>query len=300
MFSSFSARALGLQLSTRETIELAAAAGFGGVDFLMREVRAEQVDVDELRVRLEDLGLRAGAWSLPVDWRGDADRFAADLEQLPRYAEAAAALGATQTGTWVMPETLTVSGTERHSLATQIAATVELHIQRLGAIARILADHGVRLGLEVIGVESFRSGRGVPFVTRLSELDRQLGTLWEASTNLGILLDGFHLYAAGEAIEVGFGWGVERIVWVHVADLPASSPRDRHAIQDHDRGLPGENGAIDTAQLLKRLAESGYSGPVTAEPGAKCRTIAGRSAGEVARLVADAMNSVWPSADRTP
>ncbi|AGA30803.1 sugar phosphate isomerase/epimerase family protein [Singulisphaera acidiphila] len=293
MFSSFNARALGLTLSTLETIELASAAGFGGVDFLMRELRAEQVDPRAVRTRLEDLGLKAGAWSLPVDWRGDAARFAEDLEQLSRYAEAASVLGASRTGTWVMPETLANAGLDGDR-ASILASTAELHIERLGAIARVLANHGVRLGLEVIGVESFRSGRGIPFVTRLAELDLELGAIWQESTNLGILVDGFHLYAANEEIEAGFRWGVDRIVWVHVADLPASSPSDRSAIQDHDRGLPGENGAIDTAQLLKKLAEAGYSGPVTAEPGAKCRSIAGRSAKEIARLVASAMNSVWP------
>ncbi|SIO18788.1 Sugar phosphate isomerase/epimerase [Singulisphaera sp. GP187] len=295
MYSSFNARALGLTLSTRETIDLAAAAGFGGVDFLMRELRAEAVDPKVVRSRLDDLGLRAGAWSLPVDWRGDADRFTHDLEQLSRYAEAAAVLGAVRTGTWVLPEQLALTGPDGgRPTSSKLAATVELHVQRLGAIARVLANHGVRLGLEVIGVESFRSGREVPFVTRLSELDRQLGVLWQESANFGILLDGFHLYAGGEAIEAGFAWGVDQIVWVHVADLPASAPSDRAAIQDHDRGLPGENGAIDTAQLLKRLAEAGYSGPVTAEPGAKCRSIEGRSAQEIARLVASAMTAVWP------
>lgn len=293
MYSSFNARALGLNLSTRETIELAAAAGFGGVDFLMRELRAEAVDPHEVRIRLEDLGLRAGAWSLPVDWRGDAGRFTQDLEQLSRYAEAAAVLGASRTATWVMPETLALPGPDGERAAV-LASTVELHIDRLGAIARVLANHGVRLGLEVIGVASFRSGRGIPFVTRLSELDPQLGAIWQESANLGILVDGFHLYAADEEIEAGLAWGVDRIVWVHVADLPRSSPSDRAGIKDHDRGLPGENGAVDSARLLRRLEEAGYSGPVTAEPGARCRTIAGRSAREIARLVASAMDAVWP------
>ncbi|WP_406693591.1 TIM barrel protein [Singulisphaera sp. Ch08] len=259
----------------------------------MRDMLAEEVDPKVVRSRLADLGLQAGAWSLPVDWRGDAGRFAHDLEQLSRFAEAAAVVGARQTGTWVMPETLATLEPDGNR-SSLLAATAEMHVQRLGAIARVLANHGVRLGLEVIGVESFRSGRGVPFVTRLSELDRQLGAIWQESANLGILVDGFHLYAADETIEAGFAWGVDRIVWVHVADLPTSSRSDRSAIQDHDRGLPGENGAIDSGQLLRRLAEEGYSGPVTAEPGAKCRSLAGRSAQEIARLVASAMNAVWP------
>ena len=38
---------------------------------------------------MDDLGLRGGAWPLPVDWRGDARRFARDLDRLPVLAEAA-------------------------------------------------------------------------------------------------------------------------------------------------------------------------------------------------------------------
>jgi sugar phosphate isomerase/epimerase len=299
VYSSFNARALGLSLSSRETIELAAAAGFGGVDFLMRDLQAEGADPRETRARLDDLGLRAGAWSLPVDWRGDDGRFARDLEQLPRYAEAASILGASRTGTWVMPETPEPIDS-RDDVASTLASTTEMHLDRLGAIARILADHGVRLGLEVIGVESFRSGRGIPFVTRLGELDRALGAIWQEAANIGILVDGFHLFAAGEEMEAGLAWGVDRVVWVHVADLPASSPSDRRMIRDNDRGLPGENGAIDSGRLLQTLTDAGYSGPVTAEPGAGCRSLAGRSANEVAHLVASAMSSIWPRPTPTP
>jgi sugar phosphate isomerase/epimerase len=236
---------------------------------------------------MDDLGLRGGAWPLPVSWKGDAGRFARDLERLPRLAEVAATLGLTRSGTWVMPET---------PPGASLAATVDLHIARLGAIARVLADQGSRLGLEAIGVESFRTGQGELFVPRLGDLDRVLGALWDEAPNLGILLDGFHLYAAGETVEAGLAWGVERLVWVHVADLPASAGPDRRAIRDDDRGLPGENGAIDARDLLRRLAEEGYHGPVTAEPMAGCRALAGMSVSSAVRRVAEAIRSVWPRA----
>jgi len=93
---------------------------------------------------------------------------------------------------------------------------------------------------------------------------------------------------------------VDRVVWVHVADLPATAPPDldRGAIRDHERGLPGENGAIDARRLLRRLAEEGYDGPVTAEPMAGCRSLAGLSAGLTVRHVAAALRSVWPESGR--
>ena len=72
------------------------------MDGQMRPVEAPEL----LRARMDGLGLRGGAFPLPVNWRGSAEEFERDLGRLPRHAEAAAALGLFRTGTWVMPETL--------------------------------------------------------------------------------------------------------------------------------------------------------------------------------------------------
>ena len=75
----------------------------------------------------------------------------------------------------------------------------------------------------MIGVASFRTGRGLPFITRLADLGQLLDSLRDEAPNVGIVLDGWHLYAAGESVEAGLAWGVERVVWIHVADLPAAA-----------------------------------------------------------------------------
>ncbi len=174
------------------------------------------------------------------------------------------------------------------------AEVAGFHIQRLGSIARELDRHGIALGLEVIGVESFRTGRSEPFVARLAELDQDLSPIWGESPNLGILLDAFHLYAADEVIEAGLAWGVDRVVWAHVADLPPSATPERSRIIDANRGLPGENGAVDVAGFLERLATEGYEGPVTAEPLANCQSLVGIEADEIARRVKRSLDSAWP------
>jgi hypothetical protein len=179
------------------------------VDLLIRDLAAARDDPRALARRRDDLGLRGGAWPLPVAWRGDAARFARDLERLPRLAEAAV-LGLSRTGTWVLPVTPERPETEA-GRATHVAATVAFHLERLGSIARTLAGFGHRLGLEVIGVASARTGRGMPFVPRLADLDRVLGAVWAEAPNFGILLDGFHLDAAGETIEAGLALGVKRV-----------------------------------------------------------------------------------------
>jgi sugar phosphate isomerase/epimerase len=99
---------------------------------------------------------------------------------------------------------------------------------------------------------------------------------------------------AGEPIEAGLAWGVDRVVWAHVADLPASASDDRSQIVDSDRGLPGENGAVDVRGFLRRLESEGYDGPVTVEPMAGCRSMAGLEAWEIARRVKASLDEVWP------
>lgn len=300
MFTSFNARALGLPITAEATIELAASAGFGGVDLLVRDVVESGSDPRALRARMDGLGLRGGAWPLPVDWRGDEGHFRADLDCLPRHAEAAAILGLTRTCTWVLPEL--PEPPAAHEAASWRRSIIERHVQRLGAIARILARHGTRLGLEVVGVESSRTGRGEPLFTRLG--DETFGDLLEElrrhSPGVGVLVDAFHLYAAGESMAVGWARGVGSVVWVHVADVPASADPDRSALSDRDRGLPGESGAIDAAGLLQGLSRQGYDGPVTAEPMAGCRSLAGRTPEEAAQKVASALRSIWPPASTDP
>jgi sugar phosphate isomerase/epimerase len=221
-----------------------------------------------------------------VSWRGDEAVFARDLEQLPRLAAVAAQLGLFRTGTWVMPET-----PDRTSPRTAI---FDLHVHRLSAIARILATHGSRLGLEVIGVQSFRTGRGEPFITRMKELDPLLAALRTEAPDVGVLVDTFHLYAAEESIEAGLQWGVESVVWVHVAEPPPEASRDRSLIRDTVRGLPAEHGTIPIAAWLKRLSDLGFDGPVTAEPLGGSKALQGLKDADIAATTAAALRSVWP------
>ncbi len=293
MFPSFNARAVGLlDLDAARTIDLAAAAGFEGVDLLVRDLVEQGHVPAEVRKRMDDQGLKGGAWPLPVNWRGSEEAFERDMAALPGFAEAAAILGLRRTGTWVLPEV-----PERTQQSEVVSQVQRFHEDRLGRIAHCLAQHGSGLGIEVIGVERFRTGNGARFVASLGDLDRHLPAVWGIADNIGLLVDGFHLYAAGETLDDlarHFDRG-RKAVWVHVADLPSRANGDRFQIEDNDRGLPGENGAIDSRALLQLLSDRGYDGPVTAEPMPACRSLAGRPADEIARLVKASLDRVWPT-----
>jgi sugar phosphate isomerase/epimerase len=298
MYTSLNLRALGRSATAAETLTLAAGAGFGGVDLMLLDLEAEGADPREVRARMNDLGLRPGAFPLPVQWRGDGSVFERELARLPRLAATAAELGLTRTGTWAMPETPELpSDADEGARAAHMAETTRMHVDRLGRVARVLDGFGVRLGLEVIGVASLRTGRGLPFVCRVGDVERRLGALLASARNVGLVADSFHLYAAGETVDVALDRGVRDVVWVHVADLPASATGDRSAIIDGDRGLPGEHGAVESAPLLARLARAGYDGPVTAEPMAGCRSLAGLPLPEAVARVARSLRSVWPGLD---
>lgn len=296
MYPSFNARALGLSLSALDTIALASRSGFPAVDLLVRDLVEQGEPVAELRQRMDALGLRGGAWPLPVRWRDAPEVYRADLRALPRLAKAAAALGLFRTGTWVFPETPAPDTTHVSGAPSDPSALFDWHLERLGAITRILNDHGTRLGLETIGAESFRNGRGRPFLYRLSDLSALLGALRAASPSTGIIADVFHLHAADEELETALSWGAEGIVWAHAADLPRGHAPERRAIRDENRGLPGESGLVPVARFLEMLARFGYRGPVTVEPLAGCRSLAGLEPAEAAERSADALRAVWPGA----
>ncbi len=290
MYASWNARAVGLGLTAGETVEVAAQAGFGAADLLLRDLVESGVDPRSVRERMDELGLRGGAWPLPVRWRGNAEQFAEDLRDLPRYARAAALLGLQRTGTWVLPEldSTFFPAAEGDDL---LGPTIRLHVERLGKIALILADHGSRLGLEIMGPASARRGPGAHFVHQYQLLPDRLAELRAKHANVGVLVDAFHLFAAGERIEAGFVWGVDSVVWVHLAD---SANPDRLRVLDRERALPGETGLADCRGLLKRLAAEGYDGPVTVEPLEHCRSLRALDALATARRTLTALQTVWP------
>ncbi|RUL89738.1 sugar phosphate isomerase/epimerase family protein [Tautonia sociabilis] len=294
MLRCLSPRMLGLRLDARETIEQAAHSGFDGVELLVRDLAERGEDPSELAARMADLGLSPISWPLPVDWRGDQERFRSDLAALPRYARIASRLGLDRSGTWVLPAILDPGRLHGPDPA---GAALCWHVERLDPIAAILADHGQRLGLEAIGVPSLRTGGGLPFIDRLGALGPLREALRERGRAVGLIVDAFHLFAAGEPVEEALAAGVREIVSVHVSEVPEKLDPAREALRDDRRTLPRPGGVVPCSRLLQLLAEEGYAGPVFAEPvagGAGTRSEA-TDPGAIIQEAGEALRSIWPA-----
>ncbi len=260
MSTNFNAWALGLSLSAEASIALAASVG---VDLPVRDFVLAGGKPEELRRRMDNLSLNGGARPLPIDWRRHAAVFMRDLQRLPRCADG---------GGGPRPAPDRDVGPARDARSARFGRRPRGAPRRGRQAARPTPGRdrpGPGPVRDSAGTRGHRSrvipyrAQGLPFVHRLANFDRVLGAVWGGAPNLEMLLDGFHLDAAGEEIEAGLAWRVEKIVNVHVAAPPTSTRPDRRAVQDKDRGLPGDNGTIDSQRLLARLAEQGHDGPIT-------------------------------------
>ena len=108
--------------------------------------------------------------------------------------------------------------------------------------------------------------------------------------NVGLLLDAWHLYTSGGALDDLDKISNADIVNVHVNDAPEGLTMAEYI--DNDRRLPCETGVIDLAGFMGKLSALGYDGPVTPEPFSK-RVNAIEDPKAAASLTAEYMDRLW-------
>lgn len=233
MFTSLNPGAIGVSVDGLEqSLRLAAKHGFAGCHFSI--VEAHDLGVERTRDLAEAAGVRLSAFGFPLDFRGDEETFDKSLADLRDLA----------------PPASGASG----------AASCSRRTSGRRRPARILADNGIRLGLEYVGPKTSRQGKAHAFVhtmNQMSELCEGVGD------NCGYLLDAWHWYTAREDALHLQRLSVEQVVDVHVNDAPDKPVEDQI---DNQRCLPGETGVIDIATFLGSLQAIGYDGPVMVEP----------------------------------
>jgi sugar phosphate isomerase/epimerase len=285
MYTTIGPEALGIRgLSLAEAIDLARQSGFAGLAFDPHPV-ADAVDergAEAVRDEFARAGVRPALFNLPVAWR-DEERWQAELDELPRLANAARAVGANRTATYVP------SGSDDRSYDENLA----WHAARLRPIAEALRDAGCRFGLEYVGTTTFREGFRYPFIFTLEGVQELIAAI--GVDNVGIMLDSWHLFASGGTLDDLDRLRSEDIVVVHVNDAPAGIAWDDQI--DTVRTLPLETGVIDLVGFMHKLHGLGYDGPVMPEPfSQRLNDLAATDPLAAAREASRAMAELWRAA----
>lgn len=232
-----------------DAIRLAAEFDFQALDFDVRQIVS--VGSGAAKDAFAAANVQPAAFGLPVEWRQSTETWQEGLQALPAQAKAAQELGCTRASTWVL------SGSNDRDLAEN-----ELfHVERFQPVAKILADHGISLGLEYIGPKTLRDQFKFPFHYTQ---DGMLGVAKQIGPNVGLLVDAWHWYTSGGTTEDLLRLKKEEVVNVHINDAPEGVPVDEQ--MDNVRRLPGQTGVIGLAGFVGALREIGYDGPVAVEP----------------------------------
>lgn len=160
---------------------------------------------------------------------------------------AAVVIGGAEIGKMIMP-----------SSDLSLSDNWKFHVARLQPCAKVLADNGLKLGLEFVAPYHLRRLNRHEFIFTPGQMLELAGDI---GNNVGLLVDCFHLQAAGEGMNAVAHIPSDKIVHVHLNDC---AEKEMIKVQDFERVLPGE-GVIDTKTFIKQIREKGYQGPVSLE-----------------------------------
>lgn len=234
----------GQKLSVPDQVELAAQAGYDGIEPWLNDLRAyvdQGGSVPDLAKRISDRGLTVASAIGFAEWIVDDDaRRAKGLEQAQRDMELIRSLGGT------------------HIAAPPAGATKEtnLNLFRAAERFRALVELGVKQEclpqLEVWG-----------FSTTLSKLGETMLVAVESKHPAAcLLLDVYHLYKGGSGFAgLRLTSGIPMHCF-HMNDYPADPPRE--TIADKNRVYPGD-GVAPLGEILRTLFSNGFAGFLSLE-----------------------------------
>lgn len=282
MYKNLSPKALGISGRQSELIELALTYGFRGLDVDMADLakRARVHGIPQALRFLESAKIKVGGFDLPVNLRAEEAPFSTQLAQLNQVCETAAAIKAQRCLVLIAP-----ASDER-----PFQANFELHRQRLGQVAEVLAKYNIRLGVGIQAAPALREGKQHQFIHQVENLLTLVKTV--GVSNVGLLLDTWSWYVGGGAVDQIRDLTPEQIVAVRLADFPVDVNVAR--IADSNRTLPMEGGAVDAGTIVTILAKKQYDGPVTLYPHPS--TLRGATRESIVQRAAQTLEELWKTA----
>ena len=244
---------IGVQATQQEAIAFAKQYGFESVEangtYLATLSNGE---IDAIAASVKSAGLVWGNAGLPTEFRKDTETFEKGLQSLPAVAKALQRAGLIRVGTWISPSNASLTYT----------ANMKQHAERLRKVCKILGDHGLRLGLEYVGPKTLWTSNRYPFIHSMAETKDLIGAI--GVRNVGLLLDSWHWFTAGETVADLETLRNEDIVCADLNDAPAGVPLDQQI--DSKRELPMATGVIPVGEFLNALNKIGFDGPIRCEP----------------------------------
>lgn len=244
---------IGVKADQWETIDLAARHGFEAVEpYAEFLAKLPEGDLSKVVEALKSKNLVWGSAGLTVEFRRDEALFREGIEKLPAVARGLSRAGVTRVGTWLSPA---------HATLTYVQ-NFRQHAARLRQCASILADNGLRFGMEYVAPKLLWTSARHPFIHNMADMKDLIAEI--NRPNVGMVLDSWHWYTAGETEADLMTLKNQDIVSVDLNDAPAGVPLDQQ--RDSIRELPCATGVIDVTSFLNALHRIGYDGPVRPEP----------------------------------
>lgn len=245
--------AIGVKLDQSQLLDKASEYGFESI-VAYSGTLAEWSDgqIDEFNAKMKSKNISWGAAGLPLNFRKDRATQSQGITELPKHAEALQKAGVTRMSTWIMPTNPQLTYMENF----------KQHAQRLQEAAKILGVYGIKLGLEYVGPKTLMAQDKYPFVHTMAETKELISAIGEP--NVGVQLDSFHWYCAGETKADLLSLANEDIVTVDLNDARSGFTADEQI--DGKRELPMATGEVDMQSFMDALVEIGYDGPTRAEP----------------------------------
>lgn len=221
------------------------------------------------------MNLRFGGWNPALDHRTEPAKRDAQLKRLQAQAKIAGELKIDSCATYIMS-----------SSDLPFLENWRQHVQGLRPTAQVLADHGLRFGLEFLGPYHIRYSRRHEFIFTPGQM---LELADDVGPNVGLLVDSYHAYTSATPWKRLGQLPAEKVVWVHFNDA-AKLPLPE--LKDNERLLPGD-GVMDGAGFLKAIHATGYKGPVSVEV---FGALTGVEPKEAAKRAGEATMKVWRQA----
>ena len=266
---------IGVRATPMEAVQLAKGHGYGAVTPMTWAIGKMKPDeLAGLLAAMKAAGLAWGATGIGPFFDADEARFKDRVAKIAEDAKVLQRAGVTRSFTWVA----------NHSNDRTYRANFRLHVERTREVGKLLADHGVRIGLEYLGTKSMAMKGRYPFVQTLAEM-KEL-TEETRLDSVGIALDAWHWFQAGDTEQDIRTLTNRQAVCADICDAPAGVPK--HQLPDSPRRLPCTTGVIDLRGFLRGLVAIGYDGPLGTEPFDK--TLRTLPAEKALQTATDAMN----------